>query len=106
VSPWRNSLVQETIRWVHTRSASIDFVNAPTLEQWQGTLTNAKRLVGSTLAEYTLMACSFLKDLCRLIRNKKEEVAQVFSLELRVPLWVSSGTEDIGARTEAGRSTA
>jgi hypothetical protein len=61
-----------------------------------GNINEREGTVSSTLAEYTLMACSFYQRLgARLIRNKKEE-AQVFSLELRVPLWVSSGTGDIG----------
>jgi phosphoglycerate dehydrogenase-like enzyme len=88
----------ETIEWVHTRSAGIDFVNTPTLEQWEGTLTNAKGQFSSTLAEYTLMACSFFaKDLCRLMRNKKAKNWHKYSvLELRGATLGIVGYGDIG----------
>ena len=49
-----------TIEWVHTRSAGIDFVTSPTLSQWAGTVTNAKGHFSSTLAEYAMLACSYL----------------------------------------------
>jgi lactate dehydrogenase-like 2-hydroxyacid dehydrogenase len=73
------------IEWVHTRSAGIDFVTSPTLESWKGKLTNAKGQFSSTLAEYTLMACSFFaKDLPRLMRNKKVKCWDKYNvLELR-----------------------
>jgi phosphoglycerate dehydrogenase-like enzyme len=88
----------ETIEWVHTRSAGIDFVNSTALEQWDGTVTNAKGQFSSTLAEYSLMACSFFaKDLCRLINNKKDKNWEKYSvLELRGATLGIVGYGDIG----------
>jgi phosphoglycerate dehydrogenase-like enzyme len=88
----------ETIEWVHTRSAGIDFVNTPTLEKWPGTLTNAKGQFSSTLAEYSLMACSFFaKDLPRLMRNKNDKNWEKYSvLELRGATLGIVGYGDIG----------
>ena len=49
-----------SIEWVHTRSAGIDFVTSPELSAFTGKVTNAKGTFSSTLAEYTMMACSYL----------------------------------------------
>jgi hypothetical protein len=49
-----------SVEWIHTRSAGIDFITSPTLERWNGIVTNAKGQFSSTLAEYTLMACAYL----------------------------------------------
>jgi phosphoglycerate dehydrogenase-like enzyme len=88
----------ETIEWVHTRSAGIDFISTPALEQWKGTLTNAKGQFSSTLAEYTLMACSyFAKDLPRLLHNKANKNWHKYSvLELRGATLGIIGYGDIG----------
>jgi phosphoglycerate dehydrogenase-like enzyme len=88
----------EGIEWVHTRSAGIDSIASHTLEQWKGTLTNAKGQFSSTLAEYSLMACSyFAKDLPRLLRNKVAKNWEQYSvLELRGATLGIIGFGDIG----------
>ena len=48
-----------TVEWVHTRSAGIDFVTSPDLATSKVYMTNARGQFSSTLAEYTLMACSY-----------------------------------------------
>lgn len=77
--PWaRKPLVDllrafPTVEWVHARSAGIDFITSPGLAESDVLLTNAKGQFSSTLAEYTMMACSFFaKDLPRLMRQKRE----------------------------------
>ena len=60
-----------SLEWIHLRSAGIDFCTSPELAQWKGTVTNAKGQFSSTLAEYSMMACSFFaKDLPLLMKNK------------------------------------
>lgn len=64
-----------SIRWVHCRSAGIDFVESDefsaTARDKEITVTNAKGQFSSSLAEYAFMACSyFAKDLPRLMRQK------------------------------------
>lgn len=87
-----------TIEWVHCRSAGIDFVASPTFNAWKGVVTNAKGHFSSTLAEYTLMACSyFAKDLPRLLGNKKSKKWDKYSiLELRGATLGIIGYGDIG----------
>mmetsp|Transcript_30583 Transcript_30583/g.45579 ORF Transcript_30583/g.45579 Transcript_30583/m.45579 type:complete len:214 (-) Transcript_30583:601-1242(-) len=66
-----------SVEWVHARSAGIDFITSPQLlSQARGvTLTNAKGCFSSTLAEYTLMACSyFAKDLPRLLKTRMQKI--------------------------------
>lgn len=48
-----------SIEWVHTRSAGIDFVTSKGLAESNVYVTNAKGQFSSTLAEYTMMACSY-----------------------------------------------
>lgn len=88
----------DTIEWVHTRSAGIDFIATPVLEQWKGTVTNAKGQFSSSLAEYALMACSyFAKDLPRLFRNTASKNWDKYSvLELRNATLGIVGYGDIG----------
>lgn len=53
-----------SIRWVHCRSAGIDFVESDELAEVTEAndiqVTNAKGQFSSSLAEYSLMACSYL----------------------------------------------
>ena len=87
------------IVWCHTRSAGIDFVLSPTFQAWQGgVVTNAKGCFSSTLAEYTLMACSFFaKDLPRLLKNKNNKNWDKYDvLELRGATLGIFGYGDIG----------
>ena len=53
-----------TIEWIHARSAGIDFITSRDLTEWAGIgkhlVTNAKGSFSSTLAEYTMLACSYL----------------------------------------------
>jgi len=74
-----------TIEWVHTRAAGIDFVTSPGLSNSNVYMTNARGQFSSTLAEYTMMACSyFAKDLPRLIAQKKKKSWSKYNvLELR-----------------------
>mmetsp|Transcript_16036 Transcript_16036/g.29171 ORF Transcript_16036/g.29171 Transcript_16036/m.29171 type:complete len:403 (-) Transcript_16036:226-1434(-) len=66
-----------SIEWVHCRSAGLDFVVSEELSEVimdQAIMTNAKGQFSSTLAEYTMMACSFFaKDLPRLMQQKKDK---------------------------------
>lgn len=55
-----------SIEWVHVRSAGIDFVVSDALSELPVFMTNAKGQFSSSLAEYTMLACSyFAKDLPR-----------------------------------------
>lgn len=61
------SLLDEipTIQWIHCRSAGIDFVSGTQLKKWatadeSNIVTNAKGSFSSTLAEYSMLACSYL----------------------------------------------
>ena len=54
----------DQIEWVHARSAGIDFLTSQGLADSTAICTNAKGQFSSTLAEYTMTACSyFAKDL-------------------------------------------
>lgn len=77
-----------SIEWVHVRSAGIDFVVSDELSalvEKRGEslrMTNAKGQFSSTLAEYTMMACSyFAKDLPRLMRQKKKKNWEKYDVE-------------------------
>eukprot|EP00978_Attheya_sp_CCMP212_P035947 scaffold159463_cov28-Attheya_sp.AAC.2 len=77
-------LLQElpSLEWVHSRSAGIDYITSPELSSSTVTVTNAKGQFSSTLAEYTMMACSyFAKDLPRLIRQKNEKSWSKYNVE-------------------------
>ena len=68
----------DSIEWVHSRSAGIDYITSEALAESASPsrgviVTNAKGSFSSTLAEYTMMAISyFAKDLPRLMRQKKD----------------------------------
>ena len=53
-----------SIEWIHARSAGIDFITSSELTEWAAKenrlVTNAKGSFSSTLAEYTMLACSYL----------------------------------------------
>jgi len=73
-----------SIEWIQTRSAGIDFVHSPTLARSPSSIqmTNAKGCYSSTLAEYTMMACSyFAKDLPRLMKQKGQKNWEKYSVE-------------------------
>lgn len=67
------------VQWVHTRSAGVDFIYSAALASWQQQqqhhiMTNARGQFSSTLAEYTMAACSyFAKDFNRLKRNQRDK---------------------------------
>lgn len=117
-----------SLEWVHTRSAGIDFIasegkrlrvsvasslssylidssivcsircHASDLAKSNVTLTNAKGMFSSTLAEYCMMACSyFAKDLPRLMKQKNNIQWQQYPvLELRGSTLGVVGYGDIG----------
>lgn len=91
-----------SIQWVHTRSAGIDFCTSPTLTEFSAAgkikVTNAKGCFSSTLAEYTMMACSyFAKDLPRLLQQKQSSKWEQYPiLELRGATLGVVGYGDIG----------
>mmetsp|Transcript_22535 Transcript_22535/g.31605 ORF Transcript_22535/g.31605 Transcript_22535/m.31605 type:complete len:410 (-) Transcript_22535:60-1289(-) len=88
-----------TIEWIHCRSAGIDFVVSDALVGYKHIpCTNAKGQFSSSLAEYTMMACSyFAKDLPRLMRQKKEKNWAKYEVEeLRGKTMGIVGYGDIG----------
>lgn len=87
-----------SVEWVHTRSAGIDFIASDGLAASDVTLTNAKGMFSSTLAEYCMMACSyFAKDLPRLMRQKSDVNWEQYPvLELRGSTLGVVGYGDIG----------
>jgi hypothetical protein len=76
-----------TLEWIHSRSAGVDVLMSDTLQKSSDTIimTNAKGTFSSTLAEYTMMACSyFAKDLPQLLKNKNNNKWKKYCiLELR-----------------------
>jgi phosphoglycerate dehydrogenase-like enzyme len=92
--------LDSSLEWIHCRSAGIDAIYTPTLANSRPSvpLTNAKGAFSSTLAEYTLLACSyFAKDLPRLLKNKGIKDWQKYNiLELRGATLGVVGYGDIG----------
>jgi len=87
-----------SLEWIHVRSAGIDFIVSQELADSRAYVTNAKGQFSSTLAEYTMMACSsFAKDLPRLLQQKKEKNWTKFDVqELRGATMGIVGYGDIG----------
>ena len=87
-----------SIKWVHVRSAGIDFVVSDELSESNVVVTNAKGQFSSSLAEYTMMACSyFAKDLPRLLKQQKAKDWNKYDVEeLRGKTLGIVGYGDIG----------
>lgn len=87
-----------TIEWVHVRSAGIDFIVSDELSSISIPITNAKGQFSSSLAEYTMMACSyFAKDLPRLLKQKQAKNWEKYNVEeLRGKVLGIVGYGDIG----------
>jgi phosphoglycerate dehydrogenase-like enzyme len=88
-----------SMEWILSTSEGIDFVTSDTLVNADGvTVTNAKGMFKSTLAEYTMMACAyFAKDVPRLLRQKgAAQWARCSVLELRGSTLGVVGYGDIG----------
>ena len=89
-----------SLEWIHSRSAGVDVLTSETLANSSDDLvmTNAKGAFSSTLAEYTMLACSyFAKDLPRLMRNKKNGNWEKYCIqELRGATLGVVGYGDIG----------
>ena len=100
-----------SIQWVHVRSAGIDFVVSDELttlitnsydkkhnNQNPIRVTNAKGQFSSSLAEYTMMACSyFAKDIPRLFKQKQNKQWIKYNVqELRGKTLGIVGYGDIG----------
>jgi phosphoglycerate dehydrogenase-like enzyme len=99
----RGPLVQlletfSSIEWVQTRTSGVDFIASEGLAASNVLVTNCKGMYSSTLAEYTMMACSyFAKDLPRLLRQKNEKNWEKYNvLELRGATFGVIGYGDIG----------
>ena len=86
------------IEWVHVRMAGLDFIHSPEFARSKVICTNAKGQFSSTLAEYTMMACSyFAKDLPRLMQQKSAKVWGKYNVrELRGATMGIIGYGDIG----------
>jgi phosphoglycerate dehydrogenase-like enzyme len=91
----------ESLEWIHSRSAGLDSIYTDTLANTSASVTNAKGVFSSTLAEYTLMACSyFAKDLPLLLKNKSNKDWKKYNiLALRGATLGIVGYGDIGRAT-------
>lgn len=91
----------DSILWVHARSAGIEYCTSAALAQSPVTMTNAKGHYSSTLSEYGIMACSyFAKDLPRLLQQQRESNWEKYCiLELRGATLGIVGLGDIGTAT-------
>jgi phosphoglycerate dehydrogenase-like enzyme len=72
------TLIKEvpTLKWVHTLTTGFDYIASPTLaDEWDsGTLTNARGISNSLLAEYVILSCLyFAKELPRLRQNQSSK---------------------------------
>lgn len=86
------------VEWVHARSAGVEHIICPALVEHPCKLTNARGCFSSTLAEYTMLSCSyFAKDLPRLMRQKEEKKWEQYCVkELRGSTLGVVGYGDIG----------
>ena len=74
------------LKWVHSVTAGVDHIKCPALfENPEIVLTNAKGVFSSTLAEYTMFACSyFAKNVPRWIQQQKDHNWEKYTVkELR-----------------------
>jgi phosphoglycerate dehydrogenase-like enzyme len=89
-----------SLEFIQSRSAGIDVLTSETLANSGDNLvmTNAKGAYSSTLAEYTMMACSyFAKDLPRLLKNHKDGKWEKYCIkEIRGATLGVVGYGDIG----------
>ena len=87
------------LEWIHSITAGIDHLICPEIHKLNNvTITNAKGIYSSSLAEYVMTACSyFSKDIPRLIQNKIDKKWDRFCVgELKGKTMGIIGYGDIG----------